>query len=70
MSATYLMLTLLFSCFGMGYTMYAKRQRKVVPLLAGVGLMIFPYFVTSTAPMLLAGVALIVLPFLPPLRGI
>ena len=45
---------LLFGSIGLGYFIYGKKQRAVVPLVCGLGLMIFPYFVPNT--MLLVGV--------------
>src|SRR6266571_6497897 len=39
---------LLFSAVGVGYFIYGKRQRATVPLVCGLVLMIFPYFVSST----------------------
>ena len=45
---------LLFGSIGLGYFIYGKKQRAVVPLVCGLALMIFPYFVPNT--MLLVGV--------------
>jgi hypothetical protein len=45
---------LLFGSIGLGYFIYGKKQRAVVPLVCGLGLMVFPYFVPNT--MLLVGI--------------
>jgi len=42
-----LLLSVLFGSIGLGYCVYAKQQRKGMALLAGVGLMVFPYFVST-----------------------
>lgn len=58
-----LMLGLLFSLVGMGYAMYGKKIKMSVYRWTGWGLMLFPYVVTSTVPMILVGVLLMALPF-------
>jgi hypothetical protein len=45
---------LLFGSIGLGYFIYGKKQRAVVPLVCGLALMLFPYFVSN--PFLLAGI--------------
>jgi hypothetical protein len=54
---------LLFGSIGLGFFVYGRRQRTVVPLLCGVALMIFPYFVSSTILLVVLGVALIAIPY-------
>ena len=39
---------LLFGSIGVGFFVYGKRQRMVVPLLCGLALMVYPYFVAGT----------------------
>ena len=53
---------LMFGAVGMGYFMYGKNMARLWPMIAGVGLCVFPYFVTGTLPMLLVGGGLMVLP--------
>ena len=43
--------------------MYGRKQRAVVPLVCGLALMIFPYFVTNTVLLVLIGVALMTIPY-------
>lgn len=52
----------LFSSIGLGYFIYGKRQGAPVPLLCGIGLMVFPYFVSNSWTMALVGVALMTVP--------
>src|SRR5205807_726702 len=39
---------LLFGSIGLGFFVYGRRQKRVVPLACGVALMVFPYFVSNT----------------------
>jgi hypothetical protein len=61
---TTLIFSILFGSIGMGYFVYGKKQQAAVPLLAGIVLCIFPYFVSNVYIMVLVGVALTVLPWL------
>jgi len=54
---------MLGSC-GVGFFIYGKKQGKPVPLLVGITLAIFPYFVANPWLMLTIGLVLIVLPAL------
>ena len=49
---------------GMGYFLYGKRQAKYVPMLAGVLLCVFPYFVESLLALSVIGLLLVAAPFL------
>jgi hypothetical protein len=54
---------LLFGSIGLGYFMYGKRQGAPVPLLCGLGLMAFPYFVSNDWAMVLIGATLAAIPY-------
>ena len=54
---------LLFGSIGLGYFIYGKKQRAVVPLVCGLGLMIFPYFVPNTVLLVGVGAILIAIPY-------
>jgi hypothetical protein len=54
----------LFGAVGAGYALYGKKQQEPIPLLCGVGLMVFPYFVSSTILLVLIGAILMAIPFL------
>ena len=49
---------------GMGYFIYGKRQAKYVPMIAGMLLCVYPYFVESLLALSLIGLVLIAAPFL------
>ena len=54
---------MLYGSIGLGFFVYGKRQRAVVPLVCGLALMTFPYFVSNTVLMVLVGVVLIAIPY-------
>jgi len=59
---TELWLGFLFGGIGLGFFVYGKKQHKMVPLAVGIGLCIFPYFITNWILMLLVGCMLILIP--------
>lgn len=64
MGAATLWWGMLFGAIGVGYLVYARRQRAPVPLLCGLGLVVFPYFVSNAWVMVLVGAALVALPWM------
>ena len=64
MSFSYLYSQLLFGVVGTAFFIYGKRQSDNVFLVAGCGLMVFPYFISGLVLTLLVGAALIASPFL------
>jgi hypothetical protein len=54
----------LFSAIGLGYFMYGKSQTRLVLLICGLALMIYPYFVSGGWATFLLGVVLTALPWL------
>lgn len=54
---------LLFGSIGLGYFIYGKRQSKIVPLVCGLALMVYPYLVEDTLPLVGIGVALMAIPY-------
>ena len=63
MSTSSLLWGLLFGSVGLGFLVYGKKQKAVVPLVCGLVLMIFPYFIANTILLVAIGVALIALPY-------
>lgn len=61
-SASLLLTGVLFSSIGLGYFMYGRRQKHKVAFYTGIGLMVYPYFVSDVAQMLVVGVLLMVVP--------
>lgn len=54
---------LIAGVFGMAYFVYGKRQTKIVPMLSGVALCVYPYFFESVLWLCVIGAALLVAPF-------
>jgi len=53
MSVTWISWSLFFGTIGLGLFVYGRKQRSPVPLVCGLILMVFPYFV-SNIPLLVA----------------
>ncbi len=64
LSATFLLLGVLFSSIGMGFLVYGKKQRKAVPFVAGLVLIIYTFFVTNIWLLIGIGLVMIALPFI------
>lgn len=63
MSESTLFWGVLFGAFGLGYFVYGKKQRAIVPLFCGIGLMALPYFVTGAWLLVALGVILAAVPY-------
>jgi hypothetical protein len=55
--------SVVFGAIGVGFFMYGRRQRRVIPFVSGIGLMVVPYFVESATAMVAICVALMALPY-------
>jgi hypothetical protein len=62
-STSLLIWGMLFGSIGFGLFIYGKKQKKVVPLLTGIALFVFPYFVPSVTVLIIVGVILVALPY-------
>ena len=63
MTTATLLWGVLFSAIGLGFLVYGKRQRAIVPLACGLTLMIFPYFISNSALLVVVGIVLVVIPY-------
>lgn len=63
MNTTSLFLAVLFGSAGLGFFMYGRKQSAVVPLVCGVVLMIFPYFISNIVLLVAVGVVLMAIPY-------
>jgi hypothetical protein len=52
-----------FSSIGLGFFIYGKQQRAVVPLVCGLCLMIYPYFIPNTVALVGIGLLLSAVPY-------
>jgi len=62
-STSSLLWGLLFSCIGLGFFIYGRKQKVIVPLICGVLLMLFPYFVSNAGALVAIGLALVAIPY-------
>lgn len=63
MSGSLLMWMVVFGSIGLGFFVYGKTQRAIVPLLAGIALMVIPYFVSNVLLLLVVGCVLVAVPY-------
>ena len=52
-----------FGAMGLGYFTYGRKQRAVVPLVCGVGLFVYPYFMPNVYVLVLVGIVIMALPY-------
>jgi hypothetical protein len=64
MDTTSLMLSVLFGAIGMGFLVYGKKAGRLVPVVAGLALMVVPYFIANNVLMGGVCIALSAAPFL------
>jgi hypothetical protein len=54
---------LLYGSIGLGFFIYGRKQRAPIPLLCGIALMVFPYFVSNIVLLVAIGALLIAIPY-------
>ncbi len=54
---------IVFGAVGLGYFVYGKKQRVVVPFLVGVALMVLPYLVESSLLLVMLGIGIAAIPY-------
>lgn len=62
-STAWLLWNVFFGGAGLGFFLYGKKQKKLVPLLCGLALMVYPYFVGNTYLEVIVGAALMAIPY-------
>lgn len=63
MDVPFLFWGMVFSAVGLGFFMYGKKQVAPVPMVCGVVLMIYPYFMPNTVVMVILGALLTAVPY-------
>lgn len=53
----------IFGSIGLGFFVYGKKQKAIIPLLSGLGLMMVPYFITNIYILIFSGIVLVALPY-------
>ena len=54
---------LIFGSIGLGFFVYGKKQKAIIPFISGIGLMVFPYFISNIIFLVITGIILAALPF-------
>jgi len=54
---------IIFGSIGLGFFVYGKKQKAIIPILSGLGLMVFPYFFSNIYILILSGIVLVALPY-------
>ncbi len=63
-STSVLLLNVLLGSIGAGYMVYGRRNHHLQATLCGLLLMVVPSLISAPLPLLLAGTALMAVPFL------
>jgi hypothetical protein len=53
----------LFGALGIGFFTYGRKQKAVVPLVTGIALFVFPYFISNVYMLVIVGAVLVALPY-------
>ena len=62
-SEAWLLWGVLFGSVGLAYFVYGKKQQRFIPLLCGIALMAFPYFISNTVLLVVVGLMLSAVPY-------
>lgn len=62
-SSAQLIWGMVFGAIGLGFFVYGKKQRAAVPLIVGIALFIFPYFISNVFLLVIVGSVLVALPY-------
>ena len=63
LSASSLFLGVLFGSVGLGFFIYGRKKRTIVPLLCGLALMVVPYFIPNALLLFAVGAVLVAVPY-------
>jgi hypothetical protein len=63
MNTANLLWGVLFGAIGFAYFLYGRKQHRTPPLICGLALMGFPYFVDNTIALAAIGLTLCVAPY-------
>ena len=63
MNTSTLMWGVIFGSIGLGFFVYGKKQKAIIPFISGIGLMVIPYFISNVFILIITGIVLVALPF-------
>jgi hypothetical protein len=55
--------SMFFGAIGVGYFIYGRKQKRLVPFISGIALMVVPYFIEGTVAMVALCAAFMALPY-------
>jgi len=61
---TMLISSIVFGSVGVGYFIYGKKQQQVIPMITGIALCVYPYFMSNLYASVIVGTILVVVPWL------
>jgi hypothetical protein len=64
MNASTLMWGVIFGSIGLGFFVYGKKQKAIIPFISGIGLMVCPYFISNVYYLVITGIVFTALPFI------
>jgi len=64
MNASTLMWGVIFGSIGLGFFVYGKKQKVIIPFISGIGLMVCPYFISNVYYLVITGIVFTALPFI------
>ncbi len=53
----------IFGSIGLGFFVYGKKQKVIIPFISGIGLMIIPYFISNVFILVTTGILFVGFPF-------
>jgi hypothetical protein len=62
-SEAWLLWGVVFGSVGLAYFVYGKKQQRFVPLVCGIALVAFPYFISNTVLLVVVGLVLSAVPY-------
>jgi hypothetical protein len=64
MESTSLLISgMVFGAIGLGFFAYGKKQKAMVPMVCGIALVAFTYFISNVYMLVIVGALLVVLPY-------
>ncbi len=62
-STSTLIMGVIFGAIGLGFFVYGKKQKVIIPLFCGIALMILPYFIPNIYILILSGIIILAIAY-------
>jgi len=62
-STSLLIWGMVFGAIGLGFFAYGKKQKAMAPMISGIALIVFPYFIANVYLLVIVGALLVALPY-------